>query len=233
MAIRRRVALAQAVFDGRVEIEDINGILVVDKRGALDAMQDRKIPILIDPLCEIRHQLKLHAIIDARMLKNPPELGMDAAPIVIGLGPGFEANVNCHAVIETMRGHHLGRVYWEGQATSNTAIPESVSGYDVERVIRAPISGILRTRTDLGSIVRKGDVIAEINGTPIPALFDGVLRGLVHDSLEVKRGDKIGDLDPRSEPSYSFEISDKALAVGGGALEALLSYTAIREALGA
>ena len=157
---------------------------------------------------------------------------MDAAPLVIGLGPGFFAGQNCHAVVETNRGHHLGRVIWEGRAEQDTGVPGTVTGHDVNRVLRAPADGQTKAQVGLGSIVKKGEVIALVDDTPLIAAFDGALRGLIHESVEMNKGDKIGDLDPRMDPSYCYEISDKALAIGGGVLEGLLSHPEIRRMLG-
>jgi xanthine dehydrogenase accessory factor len=156
---------------------------------------------------------------------------MEMAPMVVGVGPGFSAGLDCHAVVETKRGHRMGRVYWEGSAEPDTGIPEAVSGHDVDRVLRAPAPGILEGGISLGTIVRAGDIIATVSDVPLQAPFDGVLRGLIHDSVVVKVGEKVGDLDPRAEPSYCYQISDKSLAVGGGVLEALLSNPEIRQTL--
>jgi xanthine dehydrogenase accessory factor len=205
--------------------------LVNDAEGVMDALEAGILPILVDPEAKIKKKFNLIAMIDARMRKRPPEGGLDAAPLVVGLGPGFTAGQDCHAVVETNRGHHMGRVIWEGSAEPDTGIPEAVSGYDVDRVLRSPAPGRLDGEVPLGSIVQAGDVIATVYDVPLVAPFDGALRGLVHPSVEVNLGDKVGDLDPRSDPSYCFQISDKSLAVGGGVLEALLSRLEIRRHL--
>jgi xanthine dehydrogenase accessory factor len=181
------------------------------------------IPIVVDPEASIVKRFDLIAMVDARMRKRPPEMGLETAPLVIGLGPGFTAGEDCHAVVETNRGHHMGRVFWQGSAEPDTGIPEPVSGYDVERVLRAPSEGTLEGGIALGSLVQSGDILARVNGVPLVAPFDGALRGLVHNSLQVREGEKVGDLDPRGNPAYCYEISDKSLAVGGGVLEAILS----------
>jgi xanthine dehydrogenase accessory factor len=157
------------------------------------------------------------------MTKKPPELGMDAAPIVVGLGPGFQAGVDCHAIVETNRGPFLGRVYWQGSAEADNGIPETVRGFTVERVLYAPKSGKLQAIASIGDILEPEAMVAEIDGIPVKAKFKGVLRGLVQTGLEVKKGMKIGDLDPRCDERLCTLVSDKALAVGGGVLEALLS----------
>ena len=230
-AVRRLVALAQAVYAGSVTIEDLIGQLVADRDDIWGSWEQGKIPVVIDPPAEIRHALAPIALIDARMRKRPPEIGLDSAPFVIGLGPGFSAGVDCHAIVETNRGHSMGRVLWQGSAQADTGVPEAVAGHDVDRVLRAPGAGILSAIVPLGSIVVSGDMIARVNGEPIVAPFNGALRGLLHDGLEVRKGEKLGDLDPRGEVSFCFRISDKSLAIGGGVLEALLSQPFIRARL--
>jgi len=230
-AVRRLVALAQAIYSREIQIEDLHGRLVNNAEEALAALKDDVIPILIDPGAKICQEMQILALVDARMRKRPPESGLDIASMVIGVGPGFSASLDCHAVVETNRGHHLGRVYWKGSAEPNTGFPEPVSGHDADRVLRAPAAGNLEGRISLGDRVQAGDIIAIVNGVPLKAPFDGVLRGLIHDSVDVKLGEKVGDLDPRAEPSYCYQISDKSLAVGGGVLEALLSKPEIRQQL--
>jgi xanthine dehydrogenase accessory factor len=231
-ALRRLVALAQAIYAGEVHVEDLLGVFVDKAESVGLVLETGAIPILIDPEAASRFLLAPQAIVDARMLKTPPELGLDAAPFVIGLGPGFEAGVNCHAVIETKRGHHLGRVLNQGKAAADTAKPDVVSGYDVQRVLRAPASGEITAGVGLGTVLKTGAGIATVAGSEVKAAFDGVLRGLMHDGLLVSQGEKVGDLDPRMNVAYCYEISDKALAVGGGVMEALLSQPSIRAMLG-
>lgn len=233
LAVRRLVALAEAVYAGETVVEDLRARRVADPTEARAALAEGVIPVLVDPEAACREALAPVALVDGRMRKRPPEIGLEAAPMVVGLGPGFTAGVDCHAVVETQRGHHLGRVFWEGSAAPDTGVPEPVRGHDVDRVLRAPAPGEVEGRVPLGSVVHKGEVIARVGGVPLVAPFDGVLRGLVHDGLTVEAGTKIGDLDPRAEPRYCWEISDKALAVGGGVLEALLSRPDIRRLLGA
>jgi xanthine dehydrogenase accessory factor len=165
------------------------------------------------------------------MSKKPPDLGMDSAPLVIGLGPGFVAGENCHAVVETKRGHFLGRVIWNGPAQPNTGVPGTIGGRQTDRVLRAPTNGILEAHATIGDPLDSGQVVAEVAGKPIRAAFKGILRGLIQPGLQVKQGLKVGDVDPRADPSYCTTISDKALAIGGGVLEAVLTRPSIRSAL--
>ncbi|MGD8552580.1 MAG: selenium-dependent molybdenum cofactor biosynthesis protein YqeB [Anaerolineales bacterium] len=231
MTVRRAVAFSQAVYTGEAQVEDVTGRLVEETAEVQTALQEQIIPIVIDPQADIRSKLKPIAIIDARMRKKPPDLALNAEYLLIGLGPGFSAGLDCYAVVETNRGHMMGRVIWDGSAEADTGVPESVRGYDVDRVLRAPTDGELQGGLKIGTRVQKGDQLANVGNAPVLAPFDGVLRGIVHDGLRVRTGMKIGDLDPRGVQEYCFSVSDKALAVGGGVLEALLSFEDIRKAL--
>jgi xanthine dehydrogenase accessory factor len=162
-------------------------------------------------------------VVDARMAKRNLGTRLTDAKLVLGLGPGFTAGADCHAVVETNRGHTLGRVYWEGSAEPNTGEPEPVRGFAGTRVLRAPREGEFKGRLEIGDLARAGDVLASVDGEPIRAQFDGVVRGLLHDGLRVTAGMKVGDLDPRGVREYCFLISDKARAVGGGVLEAIFA----------
>ena len=231
LAVRRLVAMAEAVYAGHVVVEGIEG----RRADSLDEvpllLRDGVIPVLVDAKGVSLPVLQPAVIVDGRMRKAPSELPLDAAHLIIGLGPGFEAGVDCHAVIETRRGHHLGRILWQGRASPDTKIPEAVEGYAVDRVLRAPRSGVMKGLAPIGSLVRQGDVLLAINRLQVMAPFDGALRGLLHDGLRVDRGMKVGDLDPRREAQFCHEVSDKALAVGGAALEAILFRPELRRRL--
>lgn len=233
LAVRRLVALAEAVYAGEVEIEELRARKVEGIEAVREALVGGIIPVLVDPEARSSGELKPLALIDGRMLKQAQAVDLDAAPLVVGLGPGFTAEINCHAVVETKRGHALGRVRWQGPAEEDTGVPESVAGHALDRVLRAPAAGEVRSRVALGTLVEKNDLIATVGNVELVAPFDGALRGLMHDGVRVKAGEKIGDLDPRRQIDFCFQISDKALAVGGGVLEALLSRAEIRRALGA
>lgn len=231
LAVRRRVAFAEAVYEGEIEVGGVRGVFASDSTQVPQLRSDGVVPVLIDPAANLCKQINASALVDGRMLKTPPETTLDSSIFTIGLGPGFMAGVNCHVVIETNRGHDMGRVIWQGSAEPDTKVPEAVAGFDVDRVLRAPVRGLLDGGKEIGSMLKAGDEIVRVGGIAVEALFDGALRGLVHDGAQVEAAAKIGDLDPRGESSYCFSISDKSLAVGGGVLEALLSQPTIRRLL--
>ncbi|GAB4412747.1 MAG: hypothetical protein Kow00106_07490 [Anaerolineae bacterium] len=179
--------------------------------------------MLIDPAGVSIRALRPAVIVDARMAKRNLGTTISDAPLVIALGPGFVAGQDCHAVIETKRGHFLGRVIWQGAAEPDTGRPGSVQGHEADRVLRAPCDGELIPLAQIGDAVRAGQALATVSGEAVRAPFDGVLRGLLHPAVPVTRGLKIGDVDPRGVRAHCFTISEKALAVGGGVLEAILS----------
>lgn len=231
LAVRRLVAAAEAVYAGRVEIEDLE-FQHIDEPAQAALMWDQGlIPVLVDPTAKSRRSLLPQVVVDGRMRKKPPEMGLEAAPLVIGIGPGFTAGEDCHAVVESKRSHQLGRVIWQGQAAADSGVPEPVRGHDVDRVLRAPATGAIEGGHALGEIVEPGEPLAAVGGFELLAPFRGALRGLIHDGVRVKEGDKLGDLDPRAEPSYCYQISDKSLAIGGGVLEAVLSRPDLRRQL--
>ncbi|MBW8011875.1 MAG: EF2563 family selenium-dependent molybdenum hydroxylase system protein [Chloroflexi bacterium] len=231
LAVRRLVSFSDAVYEGTRTVEGITAQLVEDIEQVQKVIESGEIPVIIDPAAEIIQDLQPLVLVDARMTKQPPDLAIDSAPLVIGLGPGFIASENCHAVVETQRGHFLGRVLWEGSAIPNTGIPGSISKFQVDRVLRAPIDGLLKVHTEICLHLEQGEIIAKVNGEEISAPFTGVLRGMLREGMQVLAGMKIGDLDPRDDPSYCTRISDKALAIGGGVLEAVLTQTDIRNKL--
>jgi xanthine dehydrogenase accessory factor len=231
LVVRRGAAFAEAVYAGRAGVEELTARCAPDLDAAFDILAAGEIPVLVDPELACLPALRPLALVDGRLAKRPPETGLDAAPLVVGLGPGFIAGGNCHAVVETKRGHALGRVIWEGAAEADTGIPERTAGVGAERVLRAPAAGQLIAHARIGDLLAPGDPVAEVAGQVIVAPFAGALRGLLHAGLPVQPGMKIGDLDPRREPAYCFTFSDKALAVGGGVLEALLARPDIRARL--
>jgi xanthine dehydrogenase accessory factor len=227
--VRRTVAFAEAVFTGETFVQGVVARLARDVSEVLEMVNQDVLPVIIDPDASCRRQLRPRVIVDAIMAKENRGTTMDDAPLVVGLGPGFSAGMDCHAVVETNRGHDLGRVLWQGPAEPDTKIPGEVGGYRGARVLRAPADGHVEAQVRIGEQVCEGQQIAHVNGMPLVAPFLGVLRGIVHPDLAVKAGMKIGDLDARTDPRHCFTISDKSLAVGGGVLEAILTWLADRD----
>ena len=223
LTIRRTVALSTAVADGEVTVEGMRGVLAATPEEARETAEQGDVAVLVAPELAALAPLRPDLVVDARLAKRNIDTSIDDADIVIGLGPGFTASRDCHAVVETMRGHRLGRVIWSGSAQSNTGSPASVGGRSADRVLRSPFAGRVVWQAAIGDEVVRGQPLAEVGGTTLKAPFDGVLRGAIRSGMTVWAGLKIGDVDPRSDPSACWEISDKALAVGGGALEAVLA----------
>lgn len=225
--IRRTVSFAEAIYRGKYTVEEVTAELAsgVDKiRAVLDK---GNIAVAVDPSWSLVGALKPAVVIDAVLAKKNLGTGIDEAPVVIGLGPGFNAGVDVHAVVETKRGHNLGRVILAGAAEPNTGIPGIIGSFGEERVLRAPAAGLFDARKKIGDQVVKGELLALVEGIPLTATIDGVLRGLLKSGLSVHKGMKVGDIDPRAEREHCFTISDKSRAVAGGALEALL-YLSLR-----
>jgi len=223
LAVRRSVSFAEAVYEGVWMVENVTGRLV-EKEQAQAVLFAGEIPVLIDPEASTLTMLDFSAVIDGRLTKQPPQPLPVSVPLHIGLGPGFLAGENCHAVIETRRSHTLGRVIWRGAPQLDSGLPEG----DPRRVLRAPVTGIITAYARIGDHVEEGHVIASIKPdqdpqeTQIRSPFAGVLRGLIHPGLRVPAGLKIGDVDPRDDPMMCRLVSDKALAIAGGVLEAFL-----------
>ena len=166
-------------------------------------------------------------LVDAILAKKNLGTKITDAPVVIGVGPGFYAGRDCHAVVETMRGHYLGRVILDGEPIPNTNIPGLIGGYAGERVLRAPADGIFRQKLEIGAMVQAGDIAGEVEGVPMRCTIAGVLRGILPDETPVFKGMKSGDVDPRCELAHCYCASDKAIAVGGGVLQACLQLTGV------
>jgi len=226
LAVRRAVSFAEAVYSERITVEGVTAHLAPDPMVGMAYTVLDEIPVVVDADDTMVKQMRPSIVVDARMAKKNLGTRLTDAPLVIGLGPGFTAGEDCHAVVETNRGHNLGRVYSEGSAEPDTGQPEPVQGFAVQRVLRTPCDGIFSAQRQIGDVVKAGETLALVNSEPIRAQFDGVVRGLLHDGLRVTAGMKVGDLDPRGVREYCFVISDKARAVGGGVLEAI--FTGIR-----
>lgn len=220
LCIRRKVAFAECVFTGATRVEGV-GAELASSPAQIDAILAREaIAVIVDPECRIARTLRPTVIVDARMLRRSIDTRLDEADVVIGLGPGFVVGEHAHAVIETNRGHHLGRVLYQGSAEPSTGIPGPIGDQTNARVLRTPASGRFEPIRDIGDRVEQGEMVASVAGQPIVAALSGVIRGLIHEGVHVRAGIKVGDVDPRGVREYCFTISDKANAVAGGVVEA-------------
>ncbi len=230
-SIRRTVCFSEAVRLGETAVEDIAA-----RRAVLEEvptlLAEGIVPVLVDPEAACIKALHPDAVVDAILAKRNLGITADMAPIVVAAGPGFTAGADCHAVVETMRGHYLGRVIYAGSALPNTNIPGLIGGYAGERVLRAPADGVFQGNRQIGDQVKSGDVAGYVAGIPMVCTIDGVLRGLLADGVAVTKGMKSGDVDPRCRPDHCTCASDKALAVGGGVLEAILHFAGGKESSG-
>lgn len=231
LAVRRLASFSEAIYAGEVSIEGLVGKRVNeidDPLRILQLLAKGRIPVLIDPEGKSIQSVHPSVIVDARMLKAAPEALKHNAKLYLGLGPGFIGGANCHAAIETQRGPWLGRVIWDGPIQADSGVPEAVGMVQSERALYSPADGALKSNKAIADVLQEGELIAEIDGHIIKAPFAGVLRGLIHPEVSVKKGMKIGDLDPRGDPQLCNHVSDKALAIGGGVLEAILSKPELR-----
>jgi len=227
-AIRRTVAFAEAIRLGEWTVEGVTARRADGPEEVRALIARGLVPVLADPDCACRGSLRPDALVDAVIAKRNLGTRITDAPVVIGVGPGFTAGLDCHAVVETMRGHTLGRALYEGSALPNTNVPGLIGGFAGERVLRAPANGVFTACRAIGDAVEAGDTAGFVAGEPMVCTIPGVLRGLIADGVEVRRGMKAGDVDPRGERSYCYTASDKALAVGGGVLEAVLHFVNAR-----
>ena len=230
LAVRRTVSFAEAIYEKQITVEGITARLVSDPADMLkilNVLAKGQIPVLNDPDCTAAKALNPIAIVDGRMQKHPPEALSHRALLYLGLGPGFTAPIHCHAVIETQRGHTLGRVIWEGSTLSDTSQPEG----NPQRILRAQQDGVIVNHKQIGDHCEPDELVAEIDGALIKSPLKGVIRGLIHPGLTVTRGMKIGDIDPRDDARLCQSVSEKALAIGGGVMEALLTRPEVRSKL--
>lgn len=222
-AIRRKVAFCEAVYEKEIEIEGIKARLVANDEEIQDCWDSDVLPVMIDSRGKVIERLKPLAVVDGILAKQNFGTKRSMAPITIALGPGFSAPEDVDIVIETMRGHNLGRIIEEGRASENTGVPGIIAGVGIERVIYSDYSGVITNIEKIGNVVEKGDVIAVVGDNEIYASISGVLRGIIRDGYKVKKGLKIADIDPRiSEKDNCFTISDKARNIGGAVLESIL-----------
>lgn len=224
-AIRRMVSFCRAIPEGEAAVEGVRARRASDASEALAIVRAGDIAVLADPNADCLPALRPDALVDAILAKRNTGTRLTDAPAVVALGPGFTAGVDCHAVVETMRGHDLGRVLYTGSARPNTGAPGDIGGYTVERLLRAPCDGLFEARTDIGALVVAGQTVAMVSDRPLRSALSGVVRGLLPSGTPVTAGFKCGDVDPRGVAESCYTVSDKARAVGGGVLEAILHLT--------
>ncbi len=222
LAVRRGVSFCEAVFEKEKEVEGVKAGLISAEDEVWRAWAQGWLPLIIDPEASIRRHIKPEVVVDAILAKENLGTHSGDAPLVIGLGPGFRAGEDVHIVIETNRGHDLGRIIEQGEAEPNTGVPGNIGGYTWERVLRAPAAGIFRAKKKIGDAVQLDEIVAEVDGAPMKAGISGVIRGILRDGVRVKGQMKAGDVDPRGTRENCFTISDKARTISGGVLEAIL-----------
>ncbi len=224
LAVRRTVSFCEAVYDGRAAVEDLTSELAPNVAAVPGILRAGRIPVLVDPEHHSRRDLAPEVVVDAVLAKANLCTRPDDAPLVVALGPGFTAGKDCRVVVETNRGHDLGRLIFNGEAEPNTGIPGDIAGRSRERVLRAPCAGMVAQALPIGTMVRAGDEVCRVAGRPVRAAIDGMLRGMIREGLTVPAEIKIGDVDPRGEKAQFATISEKARALGGAVLEAVCAH---------
>ena len=223
LAVRREVSFSDAVLEGRKRVENVEAVSTNIIDDFPTHWKNKEIPVIIDPMGHNLNTVKPNVSIDAILGKKNLGTRMDEASLVIALGPGFVAGKDAHVVIETNRGHNLGRIISSGTSEPNTGLPSSIGGIAEERVLRAPAGGKFVAFKTIGDTVRKDEVVASVNGMTIRTQTSGVLRGLIRTDTKVVHGLKVGDIDPRGRVDYCYTVSDKARTISGSVLEAVLS----------
>ena len=221
-AVRREVSFCEAVYDGQKEVEKISAALARNADNIKSCWEKNQIAVVADPQWQTLGMIEFDVLVDAILAKKNLGTNKDSAPLVIGLGPGFYAGKDVHMVVETNRGHNLGRIITSGKAEPNTGVPGAVSGFTEERVLRATADGKFQSHRSIGEHVRADEIVGSVAGYEVRARIDGVIRGLIRPHSLVTTGLKIGDIDPRGQTSYCYTISEKARAIGGAVLEAVL-----------
>ena len=222
--VRRTVAFSRAVYEKEAIVEDVKAVLIQDANEIDSLQKEGIVPVIVDEKAMIREAYNPEIVIDAIIAKVNIGTQITEAPLVIGVGPGFEAKKDCHAVIETKRGHYLGKVLWEGSAIPNTGVPGDIGGFTTERIIRATADGDFEPIAEIGELVKKDQVVAISGGQPVYALMTGIVRGMLQPGVHVVTGMKSGDIDARCEQNHCYTVSDKARAIGGAVLEAVSYY---------
>jgi len=223
LAVRRDVSFCTAVRNKTHRVEHVPGRHITSDKELYQAWKNQEIAVLVDPTWKIIRDVRFDVVIDALIAKKNLGTTRDEAGFVLGLGPGFTAGEDTHAVIETKRGHDLGRIITQGKAAENTGIPGNIGGFTKERVLRASDEGIFKSPFDIGDTVNKDEIIGSVNGKTIRANISGVLRGLIEPGIYVEKNCKIGDIDPRGKTSYCATVSDKSRTIGSGVLAAVLN----------
>ena len=223
LAVRRQVSFCEAIYDEKVIVEGVTAKKIFHPDEIRETWDNNYIPVIADPEWESIKVIRPHVVIDAIIAKKNLGTNKSEAPLVISLGPGFYAGKDVHVAIETNRGHNLGRLIFNGCPEPNTGIPGNTNGYTHERVLRAPCAGIFHSDLNIGAIVKKEQVVGYIDDTPVKAKIDGVLRGQIRNNTQAGKQLKIGDIDPRGQIEYCTRVSEKARAIGGSVLEAILS----------
>lgn len=222
--IRRSVSFAEAIYEGECIVEGVRAVRISEPEERFAAFDEGAVPVIADPSLSCLESVRPQVVVDAILAKRNIGTSRNMAPLVIGLGPGFEAGCDVDLVIETMRGHELGRIIREGSARPNTGIPGIIAGYGSERVVRSPSDGIFHPVRTFGDIVSSGDIIAYVGNEPVRSEIDGMVRGMLHEGLEVSVGFKVADVDPRGEGVDYTHVSDKARCIAGGVLEAVDAF---------
>jgi xanthine dehydrogenase accessory factor len=224
IAVRRRVSFCEAVHDGRQTVEGVTARTVADAAGMRSAWDENCLAVRVDPAWRSLGALKPQVVVDAILAKRNLGTRIDEAELVVGLGPGFTAGTDVHRVIETQRGHHLGRIIETGAAAANSGVPGDIGGYAAARVLRAPADGGVANCVEIGDRVTAGQIVTGVAGQPVAAAIHGVVRGLIRDGSKVTEGLKLGDIDPRCDVGYCDTISEKARAIGGAVLLAIMNH---------
>lgn len=220
--IRRIVAFSEAIYSREIEVEGVRAVHVKGIEDIYHEINKGNIPVYIDPTGEVIEELSPLAVVDSILAKKNLGTNMDMAPITIGVGPGFEAGKDVDLVIETKRGHYLGKVIYEGSTIPNTSIPGNILGHTEDRKITASAEGEVKPLVEIGDMVEKGQVICRVGETDVVAKISGIVRGMIIEGISVTKGYKIGDIDPRGDRENVYTISEKARAVGGGVLEGIM-----------
>jgi xanthine dehydrogenase accessory factor len=222
ISIRRTVAYAQAVFNGEMTVEGIKGVRVEQAEEIIDAWEKRRIPVIVDSECNILREIPVDILVDAIMARKNTGTHREMASITIATGTGFIAGQDVDIVIETKKGHDQGRLIFEGSAEPETAVPGESEGVEINKVVNAPIEGVIKNHVHIGEIVQKGQLLAEIEGTPIKAEISGIMRGIIRDGTRVWKGLKIIEVDPSVTPEQCYRLSQRSRDVAGGVLEAVM-----------